>query len=88
MHINTLKGCNDLVETRENLHSRDSEARKPSEINAALRSAIATLQVSSQNVTAADSYIAGTEMSADMRAYTESQMQSHAGPKTILELLQ
>ena len=55
-------------------------------------SEIANLQVSSQNVTASDSHVAGTEMSAEMRAYTESQMPpraaANAAPKAILELLQ
>ena len=88
MRINTLNSGNDLGETREALHSRDSEERAPSEINAALRSEIANLQVSSQNVTASDSHVAGTEMSAEMRAYTESQMQPTTAAKAILELLQ
>jgi len=88
MRINTLTSGNDLGATREALHSRDSEERAPSEINAALRSEIANLQVSSQNVTASDSHVAGTEMSAEMRAYTESQMQPTTAAKAILELLQ
>jgi hypothetical protein len=88
MRINTLNGRKELVDTREPLQSRDSEERAPSDINAALRSEIANLQVSSQNVTASASHAAGAEMSPEMRAYTESQVQTHAGPKAILELLQ
>jgi len=88
MRINTLKSGKDLGGTRESRHSRDSEERAPSDINAALRSEIANLRVSSQNVTASDSHVAGTEMSAEMCAYTESQMQPTAAVKAILELLQ
>ena len=88
MRINTLKSGKDLGDTRESRHSRESEERAPSDINAALRSEIANLQVSSQNVTASESHAAGTEMSAEMRAYTESQMQPTTAAKAILELLQ
>ena len=64
---------------------------------ALLQSAIARLQVSSENLAASESHDAATEMSVEMATYTESQRilqagtalvpQANAVPKTILDLL-
>lgn len=94
MHINTLNGRN----------RASSEASRPGmgesfeEFEAELHSAIAKLHVSDENVTASDSHISYTEMSPEMRAYTESQIRlqpgsatralAEAAPRTILDLLQ
>lgn len=93
MHINTLSG-----RTRAS-----NEALRPGmgetfeEFEAELHSAIAKLHVSDENVTASDSHISYTEMSAAMHIYTESQIRLHAGsatrqqagaaPRRILDLL-
>jgi hypothetical protein len=93
MRIITLNGRNDLdAGHRVDAVSTDAPpvvaGDSLEEVEAALRSEIANLQVSRQNVTASDSHVSGTEMSAEMLAYTESHIQSQAGPDTILDLLQ
>jgi len=64
---------------------------------AVVRSAIASSEVSSQNLAASESRIAVTEMPVEMAAYTKDQImmqtgttmlaQTNAIPRTILELL-
>ena len=51
------------------------------EFEAELHSAIAKLHVSDENVTASDSHIPHTEMSAEMRTYTESQIRLQPGAR-------
>jgi flagellin len=100
MRINTLHG-HDLDSGHRSQASNDTPrvtGDDLEDIEAALRSAIANLQVSSQNVTASGSHVTDTEMSAEMSAYTENQMVRQAGsatsapagaaPRTILDLLQ
>ena len=62
-----------------------------------LQSAMADLEVSSQNVMASDSQRTGTEMSPAMAAFTKNQILRHAAvatpadadaPRAILERLQ
>ena len=65
---------------------------------AMLQSAIANLQVSSQNVTASESRIADVRRSLEMAAFTKNQIllqtgtrtlaEANADPQTILDLLQ
>jgi flagellin len=67
-------------------------------VQAMLQSAIANLQVSSQNLTASESQIADTGMSHEMAAFTQNQIllpagtatleEANAVPQTVLDLLQ
>jgi len=92
MHISTLNGHVDLGETRG---SRSVTERERSEVQA-VESAIADLQVSSQNVAASESQIGDAEMSPEMLDFTRSQIvmagtainDADAVPQTILDLLQ
>ena len=95
MHISTLNRQNDLQDTRA--RGAQPAAREPSEVQAALQSAIANLKVSSENVTASDSHSADTDLSPEMLTYTRSRILRQAGaetlehadavPQTVLDLL-
>jgi flagellin len=96
MHISTLKGSDHRENTRG--HRAAGGREDPAEVQAMLHSAIANLQVSSQNVSASDSRRTDAEMTPAMVAFTENQMVMQAGTataattsadrQTILELLQ
>ena len=98
MHISTLNQHNDLDNTGANVPVAQTAAREPSEVQAALQSAIANLKVSSENVTASDSHVTDTEMSPELFTFTRSQILRQAGPamladadavpQTVLDLLQ
>jgi len=97
MHISTLNRQNDLEGTRARVSGAQPGAREPSEVQAALQSAIANLKVSSENVTASDSHPADTALSPEMLTYTRSRILRQAGaetlehadavPQTVLDLL-
>ena len=89
MRISTLNCTDHLEGTGERLTR--------SGMPAAPQSAMADLEVSSQNVTASDSQVTGTVMSPAMVTFTENQILLHADsatpaeantPQTILDLLQ
>lgn len=72
--------------------------RELSGVRAVIKSAIANLEVSNQNVTASDSHLTDIEMSPELVTFTKDQILLRAGaaipapadavPETILELLQ
>jgi flagellin-like hook-associated protein FlgL len=93
MHISTLNGH--AEDTRANRSGSERERSGRSEVQA-VESAMADLQVSSQNVAASESQIGDAEISPEMLAFTRSQIvtagtainDADAVPQTILELLQ
>ncbi len=95
MHISTLNGHVDLGDTRANRTGSERERSERSEVQA-VESAIADLQVSSQNVAASESQSGDAEMSTEMLDFTRSQIDlagtaindADAVPQTILDLLQ
>jgi hypothetical protein len=95
MHISTLNRHVDLGDTRGSRRDSQRERSEHSEVQA-VESAIADLQVSSQNVAASESHITDTEMSPAMLDFTRSQIviagtainDADAVPKTIIDLLQ
>jgi flagellin len=96
MHISTLNR-HDLEDTNASASRAQPAAREPSEVQAALQSAIANLKVSSENVTASDSRFTDRELSPEMLTFTRSQILRQAGlqtvahaeavPQTVLDLL-
>ena len=95
MHISTLNGNVDLGEARATRGDTERVRSERSEVQA-VESAIADLQVSSQNVAASESHITDAEMSPEMLDFTKSQIvmagtainDADAVPQTILDLLQ
>ena len=95
MHISTLNGHVDLGDTRGS-HSDTERVRSERFEVQAVESAIADLQVSSQNVAASESHITDAEMSPEMLDFTRNQIvmagsainDADAVPQTILDLLQ
>jgi flagellin-like hook-associated protein FlgL len=95
MHISTLNGHVDLGDTRARRSGSERERSERSEVQA-VESAIADLQVSSQNVAASESQGGDAEISTEMLDFTRSQIDlagtaindADAVPQTILDLLQ
>ncbi len=81
------------LSTRSALQAAEREL---SGVRAVIKSAIANLEVSNQNVTASDSHLTDTEMPPELVTFTADQLLLRAGAampvdaasETILELLQ
>ena len=95
MHISTLNGHVDLGDARASRSDPERVRSERSEV-LAVESAIADLQVSSQNVAASESHITDAELSPEMLDFTRSQIamagtainDADAVPQAILDLLQ